>query len=157
MKCFLIPLATATLYMGAAMAQAPANIEGLYETPKGSGPTVSLELIVLDPENGIVAASTSLNDPPNATRSMACGGDVQGLGQISGRQLVFAPYDQTGEGKDCRITATFDSAYRNVRFSQTPACARFSGWSCEWRGLKASKVDPWKQQDRSRPVPHKGN
>ena len=98
-----------------------ANIEGRF-----SSKATSLQLIALDSEDGIIAASTTVV-------SGACSGSVAGIGKMNGDVLRFSPYKKEVGGETCVITVTFDKRRSNARI-RGEGCALYSGAACGWEG-----------------------
>jgi hypothetical protein len=99
-----------------------------------SSPTVSLTVILLDSEKGVVAAKTEVV-------SGSCSGSVSGIGNIKGHTLTFSPYVKEEDAQDCKITATFDPAWKQVKI-QSQGCSSYSGAECGWEGQAAAKQQP---------------
>lgn len=114
-------------FLGAAESQAQfARVEGSY-----SSHDVTVQVFLLDDENGIAAAKTVVT-------SGACSGSVAGIGRIEGLVLTITPYVKIPGGDACKLTLSFDAAWKKVKISGE-SCSAYSGASCGWEGQAAVK------------------
>jgi hypothetical protein len=94
--------------------------------------SVELKTIVLDPENGVLAASTTV------TRG-ACSGTISGIGRITGKLLQIEPYVKVEGGEQCVLQVNFDSKWKSAKISETTACSAYRGASCAWEGQEVKR------------------
>jgi hypothetical protein len=118
--CFLL-LASAT-----ATAQY-ANVEGRFRS-QGT----SLDLIALDSELGVIAATSTVVQG-------SCSGSVAGVGKVIKNVLTFSPYMKVDKDDACVITVTFDKN-RNTAKVQGSSCSMHSGAACGWEGDTVHRV-----------------
>ena len=103
-----------------------ANVEGRFKSSM-----TDLNLIALDSESGVIAASTTVGVGP-------CSGSIAGIGKIKGNTLVFSPYTKDA-GDACVVTVTFDKK-RNIAKIVGDSCYMHSGASCGWEGDRIKRV-----------------
>ncbi|WCM94104.1 hypothetical protein M5C99_05070 [Acidovorax sp. NCPPB 2350] len=106
-----------------------AAVEGVY-----CSSTSSLQVVLLDGENGVAAASTTVSQPP-------CSGSVAGIGRIKSRKLEFKPYGKAAGSDLCVITAEWDDKWRGARVTDNGACNAYHGSSCSWSGQYVLKKE----------------
>jgi hypothetical protein len=117
-KCAL--LSFLLLSSTAANAQY-ANVEGQFRSQ-----VTSLDLIALDSESGVIAATTTVVVG-------SCSGSVAGVGKVVKNVLTFSPYTKVDKDDSCVITVTFDRQ-KNTAKVQGAACSMHSGAACGWEG-----------------------
>jgi hypothetical protein len=96
-----------------------ANVEGVL-----SSKTVTLRLVALDPEKGVMAASTTV-------AVGLCTGSIAGIGTIRGEQLSFTPYLKVDSHDQCVVTVSFTDKRKSARITAT-GCMAYSGVACGW-------------------------
>lgn len=89
-------LLTVLLLIGTAANPQYANVEGRFRSQ-----ATSLDLIALDSETGVIAASTTIAQG-------SCSGSVAGVGKVVKNALTFSPYTKLDKDDACVITVTFD-------------------------------------------------
>jgi hypothetical protein len=104
-----------------------ANIEGKFESK-----VTSLDLIALDTESGVIAASTTVVQGP-------CSGTIAGIGKMSGNVLNFSPYVKVTETDSCSISVTFDKK-RDAALIKGKGCSAYSGAACGWEGDTVKRI-----------------
>lgn len=114
------------LFCSSANAQY-ANVEGKFRSS-----STSLDLIALDTEAGVIAASTTVV-------MGACSGTVAGVGKISGRELTFSPYVTFEKSDACVIKVAFDKKFNAAKISAV-GCTAYSGAACGWEGDTIKRV-----------------
>lgn len=115
--CFLMVLVA---FCTSASAQY-ANVEGKFRSS-----STSLDLIALDSETGVIAASTTVV-------MGACSGTVAGIGKISGKELTFSPYVKIDKNDACVVKVAFDKKFNSAKIT-AEGCAAYSGTACGWEG-----------------------
>ncbi|MES2907951.1 MAG: hypothetical protein V4688_02205 [Pseudomonadota bacterium] len=119
-------LIVAGLFISSAAFAQFMRVEGEFISP-----TVSGQIILLDPEKGIVAAKTEVV-------SGSCSGTVSGIGQIKGHTLTFSPYVKAEGAVECLITMSFDPTWKQVKILGQ-GCSSYSGGACGWEGQTATR------------------
>jgi hypothetical protein len=118
---FFLSLATLSSY--AQFSEA----EGSYLSA-----TTHLQVIMLDSENGIVAAKASVTQGH-------CSGNIAGIGKISGHKLTIEPYIKLEGSESCNLLVEFDGKWRNATVIENDYCMAFHGASCGWEGQSVTK------------------
>lgn len=99
-----------------------ADIEGTFKSD-----TTSLELINLDSESGVIAASAFVGLPGG------CSGTVAGIGKMVGNVLEFKPYKKEEGSEDCTITVKFNKKHNKATIEEGN-CGPYHGMGCGWEG-----------------------
>lgn len=120
-------LSSLLLTSTAASAQY-ANVEGRFRSQ-----ATSLDLIALDSESGIIAASTTVVQG-------SCSGSVAGVGKVINNVLTFSPYTKVDKDDACVISVTFDKKKRTAKV-EGASCSMHSGAACGWEGDTVSRVN----------------
>jgi hypothetical protein len=116
------------LLLASATANAQyANVEGLFRSQ-----ATSLDLIALDSESGVIAATTTVVQG-------SCSGSVAGVGKVVKNVLTFSPYTKVDKDDACVITVTFDKN-KNTATAQGSSCSMHSGAACGWEGDTVRRV-----------------
>jgi hypothetical protein len=117
------------LFTSAAAHAQYANVEGQFRSP-----SISLDLIALDSEAGVIAASTTVVQG-------SCAGSVAGIGKVVKNVLTFSPYVKAEKDDACVMTVTFDKNKDTATIKGT-ACMAYSGAACGWEGgtVRRAKV-----------------
>ena len=105
-----------------------ANIEGKFRSP-----STTLDIIALDTEKDVIAASTTVVQG-------ACSGSIAGVGKVSGNGLRFSPYVREDKNDKCEVVVVFDKK-RNSAKVTAESCMAYHGAACGWEGntLKRAK------------------
>lgn len=105
-----------------------AKVEGRFRSSM-----TTLDLIALDSETGVIAASTTIVKG-------TCSGIVAGIGKMSGKELVFSPYMKADKNDACVVKVTFDKKFNSAKIT-AEGCIGHSGGACGWEGdtLKRAK------------------
>ena len=119
-------LAALALICGSASAQY-ADIDGKFQSS-----VTTLELIPLDPEVGVIAASTSVI-------LGSCSGTVSGIGKMTGNELKFTPYAKLDAKDVCAVRVVFDKQRKTAKILGEN-CSAYSGASCGWEGDTIKRV-----------------
>lgn len=128
------PTLLSFLLVASAPANAQyANIEGRFRS-QGT----SLDLIALDSELGVIAATTTVAQG-------SCSGSVSGVGKVVQNVLTFSPYTKVDKDDACVITVTFDKN-RNAAKVDGSACSMHSGAACGWEGDTVRRVKEGKSR-----------
>ncbi|MTV39140.1 hypothetical protein [Duganella radicis] len=98
-----------------------ANVDGKFRSA-----SVTLDLIPLDSEKGVIAAATTVVQG-------ACSGSIAGIGKVSGNELKFSPYVKEDNSDTCEVTVVFDKKRNSAKIS-AKSCTAHSGASCGWEG-----------------------
>jgi hypothetical protein len=110
------------LLLASAAANAQyANVEGHFRSQ-----ATSLDLIALDSESGVIAATTTVVQG-------SCSGSVAGVGKVVKNVLTFSPYTKVDKDDVCVITVTFDKQ-KNTAKVEGASCSMHSGAACGWEG-----------------------
>ncbi len=125
-QVLLLAAAAAALFCGDASAQY-ADIDGKFQSS-----VTTLELIPLDPEAGVIAASTTVV-------LGSCSGTVSGIGKMAGNELKFTPYAKQDAKDACTVKVTFDKQRKTARVVGEN-CSAYSGASCGWEGDTIKRV-----------------
>ncbi len=96
-----------------------ANVEGDLWSK-----TVTLRLVTLDAQKGVIAASTTV-------ALGLCTGSIAGIGTMSGEQLSFTPYAKVDSPDQCVVTVSFSDKRRTAHITAT-GCMAYSGVACGW-------------------------
>lgn len=120
-------LISAPLLAGAAANAQYANVEGQFRSQ-----TTSLDLIALNVESGVIAATTTVVQG-------SCSGSVAGVGKVVKNVLTFSPYTKVDKEDACVITVTFDKQ-KNTAKVEGAACSMHSGAACGWEGDTVRRV-----------------
>lgn len=120
---FLIALG---VFCASASAQY-AKIDGKFRSQ-----ATTLDLIPLDAESGVIAASTTVV-------MGACSGTVAGVGKMSGSELRFSPYVKVDKSDACVVKVVFDKKFNTAKIS-AENCTAHSGASCGWDGDTIKRV-----------------
>jgi len=104
-----------------------ANIDGQFRSS-----STSLDLIALDTEKGVVAASSSVTQG-------SCSGTVAGVGTMKGDTLAIRPYRKTEPDDACVIRITF-APNRNSASIKGEGCSSHAGAACGWEGDTVRRV-----------------
>ncbi len=104
-----------------------ANIDGKFRSP-----STTLDLIPLDSESGVIAASTTVV-------MGACSGTIAGVGKMSGSELKFSPYVKVDKNDACVVRVVFDKKFNAAKIS-AESCTAHSGASCGWEGDTIKRV-----------------
>ena len=116
------------LLLASATANAQfANVEGRFRSQ-----ATSLDLIALDSESGVLAATTTVVQG-------SCSGSVAGVGKVVENVLTFSPYTTLDKDDACVITVTFDKN-KNIARVQGSSCSMHSGAACGWEGDTVRRV-----------------
>jgi hypothetical protein len=107
-----------------AMAQSALDIRRSYEG-RGEGEIV-LRTIVLDPDDGVVAADVEV-------AARGCGGSFAGIGRMTGGVLELRPYKAEEAEAACVISVAFDGTGKTATISET-GCLAFHGAACAFEG-----------------------
>lgn len=105
-----------------------ANVEGRFRSQ-----ITSLDLIALDSESGVIAASTAIVQG-------SCSGSVAGVGKVVKNVLTFSPYTKDDKDDACVITVTFDKK-KNTAKIEGKSCSMHSGAACGWEGDSVRRVN----------------
>lgn len=105
-----------------------ANVDGRFRSP-----STSLDLIVLDSQTGVIAASTTVVQG-------SCSGSVSGVGKIVKDVLTFSSYTKIDNDDACVITVTFDKK-KNTAKVEGASCMMHSGTACGWEGDTVRRVN----------------
>lgn len=124
-KCSLSGL---LLFTCAAANAQYANVDGRFRSQ-----ATSLDLIALDSESGVIAASTTVVQG-------SCSGTVAGVGKVVKNVLTFSPYSKVDKDDACVITVTFDNK-KNTAKVEGSSCAMHSGAACGWEGDTVRRVN----------------
>lgn len=98
-----------------------ANVEGQFRSQ-----ATSLDLIALDSESGVIAATTTVVQG-------SCSGSVAGVGKVVKNVLTFSPYTKVEKDDACVITVTFDKQKKTAKV-EGASCSMHSGAACGWEG-----------------------
>jgi len=116
------------ILLGSATANAQyANVEGRFRS-QGT----SLDLIALDSESGVIAATTTVVQG-------SCSGSVAGVGKVDKNVLTFSPYTKVDKDDACVVTVTFDKN-KNTAKVHSSSCSVHSGAACGWEGDTVRRV-----------------
>jgi len=105
-----------------------ANVEGRFRSQ-----ATSLDLIALDSESGVIAASTTVVQG-------SCSGSVAGVGKVVKNVLTFSPYTKVDKDDACVITVTFDKKKDTAKV-EGESCSMHSGAACGWEGDTVRRVN----------------
>jgi hypothetical protein len=109
------------LFTCAAANAQYANVEGQFRSP-----STTLDLIALDSESGVIAATTTVVQG-------SCSGSVAGIGKVVKNVLTFSPYVKVDKDDACVMTVTFDKD-KNTAKIKGSSCTAYSGAACGWEG-----------------------
>ena len=98
-----------------------AKVDGQFRSKN-----TSLDLIALDSESGVIAASTTVTQG-------SCSGSVAGVGKVVKNVLQFSPYTKGDRSDTCVIKVTFEKGWNAAKI-EADGCMRHSGASCGWEG-----------------------
>ena len=118
------------LFFTCASANAQyANVEGQFRSP-----STSLDLIALDSEAGVIAATTTVVQG-------SCSGSVAGVGKVVKNVPTFSPYVKAEKNDACVFTVTFDKN-KDTATVKGKSCMAYSGAACGWEGdtVRRAKV-----------------
>lgn len=116
------PALLSLLLLASSAANAQfANVEGQFRSQ-----ATSLDLIALDSESGVIAATTTVVQGH-------CSGSVAGVGTMTKNVLKFSPYTKLDKDDVCVITVTFDKKKNTAKVEGT-SCSMYSGAACGWEG-----------------------
>lgn len=116
------------LLLASAAANAQyANVEGRFRSQ-----TTSLDLIALDSESGVIAATTTVVQG-------SCSGSVAGVGKVVKDVLTFSPYTKFDKNDACVITVSFDKQKSTAKV-EGDSCSNHSGTACGWEGDTVRRV-----------------
>lgn len=104
-----------------------ANVDGQFRSP-----STSLDLIALDSQAGVIAASTTVAQG-------SCSGSVSGVGKIVKDVLTFSPYTKIDNDDASIITVTFDKK-KNTAKVEGASCMMHSGAACGWEGDTVRRI-----------------
>ncbi|RSZ57116.1 hypothetical protein HF313_10525 [Massilia atriviolacea] len=104
-----------------------ADVDGRYTSD-----SIHLQIIVLNPESGDVAATTSVI-------TGACSGNIAGLGKVSGNKLSFSPYVKEAGAESCVVHVEFDGNRKRAKISAAGVCSAYHGGGCGWEGKTTLK------------------
>jgi hypothetical protein len=121
----LLSAALALLCNGASAQY--ADIDGKFQSS-----VTTLELVPLDPEVGLIAASTTVV-------LGQCSGTVSGIGKMAGNELKFTPYAKLDAKDVCAVKVAFDKQRKTARIVGEN-CSAHSGASCGWEGDTIKRV-----------------
>ena len=122
----LLAASLLALFCGGASAQY-ADIDGKFQSN-----ATTLEIIPLDPEVGVIAASTTVV-------LGTCSGTVSGIGMMTGNELKFTPYAKLDAKDVCAVKVVFDKQRKTARIIGEN-CSAYSGASCGWEGDTIKRV-----------------
>lgn len=105
-----------------------ANVDGQFRSP-----STSLDLIALDSQAGVIAASTTVVQG-------SCSGSVSGVGKIVKDVLTFSPFTKIDDDDACVITVTFDEKKNSAKVKGA-SCMMHSGAACGWEGDTVRRVN----------------
>lgn len=125
MKRIALALVAASL-CGSSFAQF-ARSEGTFRSNQ-----LVLQVVLLDPEKGVAAASASLSEG-------ACSGTVAGIGNITSKKLTFAPYIKMAGGESCSVTVEWDAKWHKAKVTDNGSCAPYHGSGCSWASQSVTK------------------
>lgn len=108
-------------------ANATYEIEGDY-SGHGEG-DLSMRIIVLDNEKGIVAVSAS-------TGTGGCSGTIAGVGNYIGNTLKFGNYTKEEGAENCMVNVTFKDGKKGKKVGEISEenCSYFHGAACAFDG-----------------------
>ncbi|UTY58320.1 hypothetical protein [Massilia sp. erpn] len=100
-----------------------------------SSKSTHLKTLLLDPEQGIVAASATITEG-------ACLGRIAGVGKIHGRTLLLKPYVKAEGGEQCVLQISFDQKWAKGKVVEGKNCAAYHGASCGWENQEVRRKTP---------------
>lgn len=115
-------------------ANAAFEIEGDY-SGRGEG-DLSMRIIVLDNEKGVVAVSAFTG------AASGCSGTIAGIGNYIGNTLRFSNYTKEEGAENCVVTVSFKDGKKGKKLgviSEGEGCSYFHGAACAFNGKLIQK------------------
>lgn len=126
MKRSVLVFLFASVTMSSSHAQF-MRVEGAFASK-----SVELKTLILDPEKGVVAASTTVTEG-------ACSGSIAGIGKMNGKTLLIEPYVKAEGGEQCVLQVSFDPKWSRAKVTEGKGCVPYHGAACSWEGQELKR------------------